>query len=117
MSLESDEASLFAHPFLAALMLSLIRRVLLENLNMDSTPSQLGELEPVPSLSELLGVAGKVNPVLSIDVSLRVCTDKVPCPRSGSKYTRLQMYKNCNSSLGRDMAQGGERYPKFAVSL
>ena len=66
MSLESDKASLFVHPFLAALMLSLIRRVLLENLNTDSTTSQLGELEPVPSLSELLGVAGKVADFLSM---------------------------------------------------
>lgn len=106
LSLESDEASLFAHPFLAAVMLSLIKWVLLEHLNTDSTASQLGELAPVPSPSELLWVAGKVSPVLSIDVSLRVCTDKVPRPRSGSKYTRLQIYKNCNSSLGRGHGSG-----------
>lgn len=48
LSLESDEASLFAHPFLAAVMLSLIKWVLLEHLNTDSTASQLGELAPVP---------------------------------------------------------------------
>ena len=117
MSLESDKASLFVHPFLAALMLSLIRRVLLENLKTDSTTSQLGELEPVPSLSELLGVAGKVNPVLSIDVSLRVCTIKCLAPDLAPNIKDSKCVRTAIVLWARDMAQGGERCPKFAVGL
>ena len=85
MSLESDEASLFAHPFLATVMLSPVRRVLLEHLYTDPTASQLG------SSSQSFSGAQESQPSPQ-----HRCEPQSLCRSSASPHIWLQTHKTPN---------------------